>query len=111
MIVLVITTGLPSAKTIRPTHGQDDFDGFNRRTRCLGGDHFVLERWKLTGPQRIAVTGAPVIVCGLFGRMSLIAQGVIHPLPSFSTVVADADFTIVPDGLGYVAIITPLAPS
>jgi hypothetical protein len=111
MIVLAITTGQPSGRIITPTHGVDDFDGFNRRTRCLSGNHLRLERWKLTGPQRIAVTDSPVIVCGLFGRMSLIGESEIHPLPSFSTVVSDAGVTVVPDGLGYIAGISPVSPA
>ena len=110
MIVLAITTGQASNSMIPPTHGTDEFDGFNRRTRCLTGEHLALERWKLTGPQKLVVPAEPVIVCGLFGRMSLISDGIVHPLPSFSTVVADSGFTIVPDGLGYVAIVTPVSP-
>jgi len=107
LIVLAIDTGQASDRIILPRHGTDDFDGFNRRTGCLTGTHLALERWKLTGPQRIAVSTEPVIICGLFGPMSLIGNKEIHPLPSFSTVVADSDFIIVPDGLAYVAIATP----
>ncbi len=107
MLMLAFTTGQPSDRATLPTHGEDEFDDYNRRTRCVEGDHIRLDRWKLTGPQSIAVADRPIVFAGLYGSMSLISQGEVVNLASFDTLVATADFTVVPDGLAYLVIATP----
>lgn len=109
LIVLAFMTGEDSDRVGGPTHGLDEFDGFNRRTRCIGSDHIRLDRWKLTGPQAFVIGERPIVVAGLFGSMSLIGKNEIFNLKSFETIVAMSGFTIVPDGLGYLAIACPLS--
>jgi hypothetical protein len=109
LIVLAIMTGKASDRVGGPTHGLDEFDGYNRRTRCVASEHLRLDRWKLTGPQGMVVKDQPIVVAGLFGSMSLIGKHEIINLKSFETVVATSDFTVVPDGLGYLAIAYPVS--
>jgi hypothetical protein len=108
LIVLAFMTGEDSDRVGGPTHGLDEFDGFNRRTRCIGSEPIRLDRWKLTGPQEFVIGDRPIVVAGLFGSMSLIGENEIFNLKSFETIVATSDFTVVPDGLGYLAIAYPV---
>jgi hypothetical protein len=91
-----------------PTHGIEQFDGYNRRTIYATGPQIALERWKLTGPQVIPVDRELAIVV-LYGKVSCVQAGAIETLDVGESLVAigPGDVRIVPDGLGYVAIACP----
>jgi hypothetical protein len=90
-----------------PSHGSEQFSGFNRQTIYATGPKIELERWKLTGPQRICIDDrqAQAIVV-LFGKVSCIQSGSIETLDAGESIVATSPgaVLIVPDGLAYVAI-------
>ena len=90
-----------------PSHGPEDFAGFNRRTICAIGPQIHLERWKLSVPHTFELDDRrPVALTVLYGGISFIHRGTIETLgPGESVVYSDGHVRAVPDGLAYVAIV------
>jgi hypothetical protein len=94
-----------------PSHGTEHFSGFNRQTAYPTDREIALERWKLTGPQRISTDNRKALaIMVLYGNVSFIQCGSIETLDAGESIVAHGkgnDFEVVPDGLAYIAIATP----
>lgn len=98
------------ALTLPPTHGLHLFRGYNRRTICLAAPGLMLERWKLTSPLALDIApGRPLYLLNLVQSVALTwARGIrrLGPLEAITLPDALRQVTVVPDGLGYVLIVS-----
>lgn len=99
-----------SALPLPPTHGLHLFRGYNRRTICLATPGLMLERWKLTSPLSLEVApGRPLYLLNLVQPVALTWAGGMRRLgPLEAVVIPEAlrQVTVVPDGLGYLLLVS-----
>jgi hypothetical protein len=93
---------------LRPTHGLQVFDRYNRRTFCGVAGDLVLERWKLTHVQdlrpdlsrlHLLVNLVDPVAAAWPGGSVLLKRARSYELPR-----GLSSLTLVPDNLGYVLI-------
>jgi hypothetical protein len=93
---------------IGPTHGEETFDGYNRRTTYPAPRGLRIERWKVTQSLALSATASDYAILGLArpvalawpGGTDLLGQGTVRVVPAGARPV-----TVLPDGLGYVLVI------
>lgn len=101
------------ATVVGPTHGEESFDGYNRRTRCATVGGYLVDRWKITGPQTFDQDMGERILVGLTGDVALTWSGGTELLTNGTCRVIPAGappITVVPNGLGYVVALSHPAP-
>lgn len=92
---------------IGPTHGQESYAGYNRRTAYPTGRGVNMVRWKLTQPWALTPEAETILV-GLANPIALQwRNGVDLIRPGECRVIDQSlgELTIHPDGLGYVLVI------
>ena len=98
---------------IGPTHGEETFHGYNRRTTYPSPPGLWIERWKITQPLSLSDSPSPYVIVDLIdplalvwrGGTDLIGRGECRIIPPGTGVV-----TLIPDGLGYALIVRQVLP-
>lgn len=94
------------ALPIPPTHGSEQFHGYNRETRYPGDESIRMARWKITQPVTIDATEADRILVSIYGDIALQYDSGVGMLPvGTASVIRDGQITLVPNGLSYVLLI------
>jgi hypothetical protein len=96
------------APTEPPTHGEDHFVGYNRKTTCCRAGQLRLCRWKLTQPLALAAHHpAPTLVLALARNSIIRTTTEIDHLVQGDLALIDpaADPIVTPDGLSYLLTI------
>lgn len=87
-----------------PTHGEEAFHGFNRKTTYPPTGSQYMSRWKITQPLDL-MAGRETIIINLATPPVLLWHGGSEPLPRGDCRVVTDPVTILPDGLAYVFVI------
>lgn len=98
----------PPSQALPPTHGTDDFFGFNRRTMYPLLCDLATFRWKVTKPLDLANQHVgPVVVVALAGDFAIATPGESLTLRRGQAVLASLHQTtmVYPDGLAYIFVI------
>ena len=91
---------------IPPTHGTEQFHGFNRETRYPGSGAIAFTRWKITQPLSIDAGEPERIIIGLYRDIALQYAAGVGMLPvGTASVIRGGQITLVPNGLSYVLVI------
>jgi hypothetical protein len=98
---------------IGPTHGDETFHGYNRRTTYPSPPGLEIERWKITQPLSLPDSPSPYVIVDLVdplafvwpGGTDLIGRGECRVIPPRTGAV-----TLIPDGLGYALIVRHIPP-
>jgi hypothetical protein len=91
-----------------PNHGEESFDGYNRRTDYDTPAAFSLERWKITQPLNLPAPDSRYAIVGLIDPLALVWSGGTDLIGRGECRVIDpgtGPVTLLPDGLGYAIIV------
>lgn len=93
---------------IAPSHGEESYEGYNRRTDYETPEAFTLQRWKITQPLDIPATGTPFALIDLPAPLALVWSGgtdLIEPGECRVVEPQTGPLTLLSDGLGYALIV------
>jgi hypothetical protein len=108
LIVEIDGAGGNLGRVIAPSHGLEEFVGYNRRTDYDTPGSFSLARWKITQPLSLPASDDPFLIVGLATPLALIWNGGVDRIGRGECRVILPEtgaVTLVPDGLGYALVV------
>lgn len=93
---------------IPPSHGEESFEGYNRRTSYETPEGFALERWKITQPLTLPASTSPFAMICLAEPLGMAWRGGVDLVGRGACRLVEpgtGPVTLLPDGLGYALVI------
>lgn len=95
-------------RVIPPSHGEESFEGYNRRTTYETPDAFTMERWKITQPLPLPASPVPFAIIDLADPLGMAWRGGVDLIGRGECRLIEPEtgpVTLLPDGLGYALVI------
>jgi hypothetical protein len=108
LLVQIESSNRSLEEVMPPNHGEESFDGYNRRTDYDSPAAFALERWKITQPLSIPPSDSPYAIVGLIDPLALVWPGGTDLIGRGECRLIEpgtGPVTLLPDGLGYALLV------